>query len=354
MNKDLSRELQNVLDRAVASGEECGCQLTVYRHGKLLYDLHAGWTDESRTQKVDSQTLFPIFSVGKGILATLYHILAARGVFSDTEPVSKYWPEYAAAGKETTTIQNILTHRSGLFCFPEEYPLEDWFVWEKACSALEKMAPRETIGGKHCYHAHTFGILLGRLIEKATGQELCSLLQKEILKPLNISTFFYGLPEERFSSLAKLVPADSDQPADMRLEFNRKCILAGKNPSSNGTANAHSLARIYASLIEDGVEGIRLIDDSTLSRALILQRSADDPVKKEDWDKFGLGYALCGPEAPWNRMFGHGGACGSEGFADRETGYAVGFTKNKLNRTHPVHPVRNQISKVLGIPARIW
>ncbi len=350
---DLSGKLQKVLDDAVASGEECGCQLTVYRHGKLLCDLHSGWLDETHTQKVDSQTVFPVFSVGKGVLATLYHILAARGVFSDTDLVAKYWPEYAAAGKENTAIQDILTHRSGLYCFPEGYPLEDWFNWQKACSALEKMTPQSPVGGKHHYHAHTFGILLGRLIEKAAGEELCHLLQKEILDPLNIGTFFYGLPEERFSNLAKLVPADSAQLADMRLQFNRKCILAGKNPSSNGTANAHSLARIYASLIEDGVDGIRLIDEPALKHALILRRSADDPVKNE-WDKFGLGYALCGPEAPWNRMFGHGGACGSEGFADRETGYAVGFTKNKLNRTHPVHPVRNRISEVLGIPIRIW
>lgn len=82
-------------------------------------------------------------------------------------------------------------------------------------------------------------------------------------------------------------------------------------------------------------------------------RSRRHPAGNE-WDKFGLGYALCGPEAPWNRMFGHGGACGSEGFADRTTGYAVGFTKNKLNRTHPVHPVRDRISDVLEIPVRVW
>lgn len=350
---DLYWKLQKILDDAVASGEECGCQLTVYRHGQLLCDLHSGWTDDTHTQKVDSHTLFPVFSVGKGVLATLYHILAARGVFSDTDLVAEYWPEYAVAGKENTSVQNILTHRSGLFCFPAGYPLEDWFNWEKACSVLEKMTPEGPVGGKHCYHAHTFGILLGRLIEKAAGEELCHLLQQEILNPLNISTFFYGLPEERFSNLAELVPADSAQLGDMRLQFNRKCILAGKNPSSNGTANAHSLARIYASLLEDGVDGIRLLDEPVLERALILRRSADDPAGNE-WDKFGLGYALCGPEAPWNRMFGHGGACGSEGFADRTTGYAVGFTKNKLNRTHPVHPVRDRISDALGIPVRVW
>ena len=47
-------------------------------------------------------------------------------------------------------------------------------------------------------------------------------------------------------------------------------------------------------------------------------------------------------------------AVGSEGFADRKTGYAVAFTKNMDLPSHPVHPVRNRISASLGLPERIW
>ena len=49
-----------------------------------------------------------------------------------------------------------------------------------------------------------------------------------------------------------------------------------------------------------------------------------------------------------------GGACGSEAFADKESGIAVGFTKNKVNKNHPDHITRNKISRVLGIPERVW
>ena len=46
-------KLQQILDEAVASGEECGCQLAVYQHGKLLCTLCAGFTTPDKKIKVD-------------------------------------------------------------------------------------------------------------------------------------------------------------------------------------------------------------------------------------------------------------------------------------------------------------
>ena len=63
-------------------------------------------------------------------------------------------------------------------------------------------------------------------------------------------------------------------------------------------------------------------------------------------------YDACAPET--SAVFGHGGALGGEGFVDREKGIAVGFVKNHVTATHPVHPVRDQISEALGIPLRHW
>ena len=73
-------DLQNVLDEYTSSGKECGCQLAVYHKGTLLYDLASGWTDETKSRKVDTQTLFPVFSVGKGVVTTLIHVLHEEGL----------------------------------------------------------------------------------------------------------------------------------------------------------------------------------------------------------------------------------------------------------------------------------
>lgn len=97
------------------------------------------------------------------------------------------------------------------------------------------------------------------------------------------------------------------------------------------------------------MDGVRLLRPETVADAAVLRRAPEGT-----WEKFGLGYALCGPADNPGALFGHGGALGAEGFADRTSGIAVGFTKNKVISTHPVHPIRDRISELLGLPVRHW
>ena len=157
----LCRRLQAAMDAACASGEECGCQLTVYRHGKLVCDLCAGWTTPEKTREVTPRTLFPVFSVGKGVVTTLVHILAERGLVDYEGKVADLWPEYAANGKKETAVYELLSHRAGLYEFPADLPFFDWFDWEKAAARLAAMAPLDRIGGMHHYHGMTKVIRVG-------------------------------------------------------------------------------------------------------------------------------------------------------------------------------------------------
>ena len=352
-NAEIIRQLQSVMDAYSRGGEECGCQLSVYRHGELICNLCSGWTTADKTQPVTQETLFPVFSVGKGVVTTLIHILAEHGLLQYDELVTRYWPEYGVNGKENTTVRDILSHRAGLYDFPAGFAFYDKFDWGKAVKAMETMAPMDKVGGIHHYHAYTYGLLAGHLAERVSGRDFRTLLRTEILDKLNIHTLFFGLPERSMMQNVALIDG-SGFPPDPRTEYNDFAVLGGLNPSSNGTANAEALAKIYSALLPAGCGGIRLLQDRTITDATQLCRAPEDTLDYSRWDKFGLGYALCGPESDLGRMFGHGGACGSEGFADRETGYAVGFTKNRLNAAHPNHPIRNAISEILGIPHRIW
>ncbi len=63
-------------------------------------DAWAGVADVRTGAPVDGDTLFPVFSTTKGILATVMHILAERGQIDYDKPIAHYWPEFAANGKE--------------------------------------------------------------------------------------------------------------------------------------------------------------------------------------------------------------------------------------------------------------
>ena len=62
--------MQTVLDACVAEGKERGVQLAAYVDGRLVLDVYAGVADPATGRRVDSQTLFPVFSVTKAMAAT--------------------------------------------------------------------------------------------------------------------------------------------------------------------------------------------------------------------------------------------------------------------------------------------
>ena len=61
-------------------------------------------------------------------------------------PVARYWPEFAAAGKESITLRQLLSHRAGLPALREMMPAEALYEWQTMVDALAAEAPWWTPG----------------------------------------------------------------------------------------------------------------------------------------------------------------------------------------------------------------
>ena len=116
MNAELIRVLQSLLDEAVESGLECGCQLAIYQDGELIADLAAGFTSPDRKNPVTPETLFPVFSVGKAIAVTAIHCLVEKGTLSYSTRLGDVWPEVSAqpapSGFESDSVVCSSTNRN--------------------------------------------------------------------------------------------------------------------------------------------------------------------------------------------------------------------------------------------------
>lgn len=341
--------LQSILDSAVESGEECGLQLAVYDHGELAFDLCSGYADRARTVKVTPETLFPVYSCGKGVMSAAFHILVERQIIRYNDRVADYWPEYGCNGKEETLVWQALSHRAAVSALPELADVRDRCNWELMCKKIAEAVPANTPGEKCAYHGVTFAWVIGELATRASGIFFRDFINEELLKRLGLERdFFFGTDAEADSRVAEVDGKESDW---VREFIETPEIRHGFIPSANGIGTAGSLAKIYAA-ITTGVEGKKLLRDETVENATILRRHWSDPLTPT-WAKFGLGWAL--PYAPDNyAVFGHGGALGGEGFADRERGITVGFVKNHVTSTHPVHPVRDRLAEAMGMPVRHW
>ena len=232
------------------------------------------------------------------------------------------------------------------------FTLDEVLAWDPIVEQLARQEPIWEPGTKHGYHMRTYGWLVGELIRRVTGTTAGHFLRREVAEPLAID-FWIGLPEELEPRVAALVPPRADMRAALaplrdRLllarvfdnpsqlfnyddMWNTRALRAAELPSSNGIGSARALARLYASLVGDGVDGVRTLRPATVDAATVENVRGPDAVIIEE-TAFGLGFMLgssfgaANPES----AFGHAGAGGSLSFADPRTGVGFGYVMNDL------------------------
>ena len=122
-------------------------------------------------------------------------ILADRGELDLSAPVAAYWPEFAAAGKESVLVRHVLSHTAGLPDLPDgdgrgalRLGVRDGSGWPRR----PRSGSRATAAG---YHALTFGFLVGEIVRRITGRSVGEFFAEEVARPLG-ADFHIGLAAE--------------------------------------------------------------------------------------------------------------------------------------------------------------
>ncbi|MFC4494277.1 serine hydrolase domain-containing protein [Streptomyces ovatisporus] len=289
---------------------ETGAALTVHREGRIVVDLWGGSRNPAPDAEGDrgtgsgawqSGTAAVVRSASKGPAAAVLHLLHQRGQLDLDAPVATYWPQFKANGKDRLLVRHVLAHRGGLPALEAPLTPEQAFDGVSGPSALAAQAPLWEPGTEHGYHPHTFGWLLGELVQRATGRPLGRWFAEEVARPLGLDIWF-GLPRpgtgaaEHPSEAPASPPAPAAAPAAVDLarladvptpepsaasglrvrpkravteaygdhasltrrafdsigprpdENAPECLAAGL-PGSGAIATARSLSRFYAALI---------------------------------------------------------------------------------------------------------
>jgi CubicO group peptidase (beta-lactamase class C family) len=308
---------------------------------------------------VQADTLFNCFSTTKGVAATALHILADRGQIDYEAPVAKYWPEFAAKGKEKITVAQAMSHQAGLHAAPAKDVMLDW---DRAIDYVADLAPAWEPGTATGYHALTYAWVVGGIVQGASGRHIKDVIAEDIAAPLGVGAEMYvGIPdgiEDRLGSLQTppppapgapnpfaAIPPDHDffkamPPGEGSLNFNDMATRKACIPSANGHFNARSLARMYAALANGGaIDGIRLVSTERVALMSAIQVDTPDrvlmmPIRKSiGFMNGGLMMGMEGVTGPRTTAFGHSGAGGSTAFADPEAGLAVAVTLNKMQNS---------------------
>lgn len=354
---NLDARISAIVRDRIETGKEVGMQVAAFHRGEQIVDLSFGTMSEGGPQ-INSRTIFPIFSVVKGALAVATHVQAAHGRLDIDAPIASYWPEFAAHGKQTITLRDVLSHQAGVPQMPEDVTLERVMDWDWITSAIADLIPLHAPGMESWYHGMTYGWLIGEAIRRTdpAHRRINAFVQEEVMKPMGIDSFFISVPESALSRVAELsgapYPADLPEgvpirvgiPASIDLQarnFNREDVRQAEIPAVGGYATASSVARLFAMLAGDGeLEGRRLMPANLVASMRIARSNSDAPdpflggPAKLSVGGFMLGGAkpAVGPRA--DTLFSVG-AGGSIAWADHALGLAVAITHNRMYGHQP-------------------
>lgn len=155
--------------RNYADFPELGSAVTVFSGGRKVVELWGGVADEGTGRAWAADTLVPVFSCAKGLVAVSAHLLAQQGRLDLDAPVSRYWPEFAQHGKEAITCRTVLGHRAGIPALDAVLSFEEIAAWTPVVRAIEAQKPLWEPGATYEYHGHVLGFLIGEVIRRITG-----------------------------------------------------------------------------------------------------------------------------------------------------------------------------------------
>ncbi len=343
--------VREALSRNLDSGEELGASLALDIDGDIVIDMWGGFRDQDRTVPWTQDTITNVWSTTKTVTSLAALMLVDRGELDVDAPVARYWPEFAANGKQDVLIRHLMSHASGVSGLDQPAVVEDLYDWEGSTSRMAAQAPWWEPGTASGYHALNYGHLVGEVVRRISGTTLKQFVAEEIAGPLG-ADFQIGAEESDWDRIADVVPPpplpfdlaalDPASPTVRTLTGPAITADVANTPgwrgadlgAVNGHGNARSVARVMSTVARGGeVDGIRLLGQGTIDLIFREQQNGIDLVLGVPL-RFGIGYGLPQRDTmPWipdEKICFWGGWGGSAIVMDVGRRMTISYMMNKM------------------------
>ena len=290
INDDRFGALWRLLEKSIESGEDLGGSVALTIDGEMVVDIWGGWADPEKTKPWEADTITNVWSTTKTMTALSALVLVDRGELDVFAPVARYWPEFAANGKDKIEVRHLMSHTSGVSGWAQPVEFADIYDPEKSAAMLAAQPPWWEPGTASGYHASNQGHLVGEVIRRITGQSLGTFFAREIAGPLD-ADFHIGLDASHDARVSNVV-APPPIPFDLEsMDRESAAYLTFTGPPSdatyswtpqwrraeigaaNGHGNARSVAKIQSVVSNGGeVNGVKLLSPKTVD--LIFQEQS--------------------------------------------------------------------------------
>ena len=367
--------IDQLVEAEIGAKQLPGAVVLVGRQGRVVWNrAYGNRALEPVAEAMTPETVFDLASLTKVVAtATSVMILVDRGMVRLGDPVSRYIPEFGEMGKRAITVEQLMTHRSGLIADNEVRDFEQGPA--KAMENIWRLAPVAAVGSRFIYSDVGY-IVLGELIRRVSGKPVDQFAAENIFTPLGMTTTGFK-PLERFGEgLRNRIAPTEKRGGNRRVESTgessggeerwmrgevhdpRAWLLGGVAGHAGLFSTAEDLA-IYCQMILNGGEyrGQRVLSPLAVRRMTEGRPSGgnggEGVVRGLGWDIF-TGYSANRGDLFPIGSFGHTGFTGTSLWLDPSSQTFVVFLSNRVHpRLDPQKPadvgsLRGRVASVVA------
>ncbi len=211
-NAQLATELQANLNQSLADNPNAtGLAAATFAPDGTVWQGFTGLANRETQAPVDANSVFGIGSITKPIVATTILQLYEEGKLNLNDTVSQWLPDLSKGitNADRITIRQLMGHTSGIPEYLAQPEAREVFFadpkafFNRTISAQELLSfvqGKPALGepGSAFFYSNSNYLLLGEIVEKATGSTLASQLRSRIFEPLGLNQTFYA-PQEAVS-----------------------------------------------------------------------------------------------------------------------------------------------------------
>ncbi len=319
-----------VLTRALADSAFPGAYAAVGTADGVIAEYGVGRLDIADGTRPSATTIWDLASLTKviGTTSAMLQLVGSGQVALDS-PVVRYLPAWKAPGAERITVRHLLSHSSGMPAWRALY--KEATTPEEAEQQLFATSPDTLPGVRYVYSDLGF-ILLGKLVERVSGERLAQYDSSHLFAPLGMTDTRY-LPPATW--LPRIAPTEQDpwRQKKVRGEVHDENAvrLGGVSGHAGLFSTGQDLARFARMYLRNGaLDGVRVFDSVTVAT---FTRKQDSTISHR-----ALGWETpTGGNSAGSRLspvaFGHTGFTGTSLWMDPAQGVFVLLLTNRVNPT---------------------
>ena len=290
MSTERLRRLDAAMKRLVDEKQVAGLVMLVERHGKIVHFNAAGQLDVRKTDPMQKDSIFRIYSMTKPVTGVAMMMLYEEGKWQLNDPVSRYIPEFGHLkvytgknddgttkledAKRSMTMRELMTHTAGLgYVLSANNPVDKMIIDGNVLNAgaplqtmIDGLAKIPLLAQPGTRWSYSIAVdVQGYLVEKFSGQSFADFARTRIFEPLGMKDTAFYVPKEK---LARFAQVHTGSGSSLAVDVNRPdptVVPLGASGGGGLFSTAMDYARFCEMLLQGGqLNGVRLLAPRTV------------------------------------------------------------------------------------------